>query len=803
MKKKLSQAVSQGLILLALVNASQTATASVTGNIQYKVTWDKTDSRYHVFMLPSATPSPDLSMTGQVTLLVPHGTGTDKFVVDESDIRSTNKNPWILSSTVAAPSENPTKDYLSFTFNLNDIKAFKFQENTEQEVFSFKNTGSCIGSVELINNLTDPFNQPPEAPKNSKNTNPGNAFANAGFGSNNDNDYGGNYGSVASCEITTVNSKPVATKDNVTATGTDALTIDVLMNDSDIDNDTLAIKSFTQGALGKVTQAGTKLIYTPDASVDDIDTFTYTVEDGKGGEATAEVTVTLKKPTPVNNNPVAYADTATITAGSSVTIDVLKNDTDADNDTLTIDSVTQGGKGGVVAIANNQITYTPPSSTYTGTDSFTYIVKDGKGGTNTTSVTINVQAPNPTNQDPVPVADNITAAAGVAYNFNPVANDIDPDGDTLSVQSVTQGAHGTVSINGSSVSYTADTSYKGADSFTYTVSDGKGGTAVGKVDVTVILATINEKPIAVNDTATTTFNKPVLIDVLQNDRDPDGDKLTLEFSQGKNGGEVTINSQNILIYTPKTNYSGEDSFTYTITDGKGGSATATVTINVSGGTTTLTALPDSFTVDNNVTTVLDVVANDTIPAAKVATLTIIDAPKQGTASVKAGKIEYIPTKDFIGSDSFTYQVTLDDGSTSQASVTLSIRAVDLNLDTDKDGLTDSDELMLGTDPKKTDTDGDGIDDKTEIGSNLSKPLNTDGDTLINALDSDDDGDGVLTKDELGDLNKNGIPDYLEKLALSSPDMFKPVPTLSEWAQILLALLMAFVGLRYQRNTRKD
>ena len=104
MKKKLSQAVSQGLILLALVNASQTATASVTGNIQYKVTWDKTDSRYHVFMLPSATPSPDLSMTGQVTLLVPHGTGTDKFVVDESDIRSTNKNPWILSSTVAAPS---------------------------------------------------------------------------------------------------------------------------------------------------------------------------------------------------------------------------------------------------------------------------------------------------------------------------------------------------------------------------------------------------------------------------------------------------------------------------------------------------------------------------------------------------------------------------------------------------------------------------------------------------------------------------------------------------------------------------
>ena len=69
-----------------------------------------------------------------------------------------------------------------------------------------------------------------------------------------------------------------------------------------------------------------------------------------------------------------------------------------------------------------------------------------------------------------------------ASDFQPVANDIDPDGDTLSIQSVTQGAHGTVSINGGNVSYTPDTAYKGTDSFTYTVSDGKGGTAIGKVD---------------------------------------------------------------------------------------------------------------------------------------------------------------------------------------------------------------------------------------------------------------------------------------------------------------------------------
>jgi hypothetical protein len=803
MKKKLSQAVSHGLILLALLNASQTAFASVSGNIQYKVTWDKTDSRYHVFMLPNATPSPDLSMTGQVTLRVPHATGTNKFTVDESDIRSTNKNTWILSSTVTAPSEDPNVDYLSFTFNVNDIKGFKFQANTEQEVFSFKNTAACLGSVELINNLTDPFNQPPEAPKNSKNTNPGNSFANAGLGTSNDNDYAGNYGSAASCEVTTVNTKPVATKDSANATGTDALTIDVLSNDSDIDNDTLSIKSFTQGTLGKVTQSGKKLIYTPNASVDDIDTFTYTIEDGKGGEATAEVTVTLKKPAPINNNPVAYADTATITAGSSVTIDVLKNDTDADNDTLTIDSVSQGTKGGVVKIENNQITYTPPSTSYTGTDSFTYVVKDSKGGTNTSSVTINVQAPNPSNQSPVTVADAITAASGVAYTFNPLTNDSDPDGDTLIVQSTTQGAHGKVSINGSNLIYTADTAYVGTDSFSYTVSDGKGGTAIGTVNVTVIAASTNQKPVAVADTAATTLNKPVFIDVLKNDSDPDGDKLSLEFTQGKNGGTVTINTQNILIYTPKANYSGEDSFTYTITDGKGGSDTTTVTINITGGTTTLTALPDTFTIDNNVTTLLDVVANDTIPASKVATLTLLEMPKNGKASVKTGKIEYIPNQDFVGSDSFTYQVTLDDGSTSQASVTLSIRSVDISLDTDKDGLSDSDELTLGTDPQKADTDGDGIDDKKEVGSNLSKPLNTDGDTRINALDTDDDGDGILTKDELGDTNKNGIPDYLEKLATSSPDMFKPIPTLSEWAQILLAFLMGFVGLRYQQKTRKD
>lgn len=199
-------------MFLLLMQLNAVALAS-DGGVAYRVAWDATHERYRVYLRPSSTPSPDLSLTGQVTLRVPHGTGEHQFSV--TDIQSKLGTAWTLGSQVVAPPEDPSVDYLSFAFTPLDVKAFAFKAGEEQEAFSFKNAGSCLGAVALLDNATDPFNQPPTNPKNSSNTNPSNQFANAGWGSSADNDYLGNYGSPASCAVECLSTPAAPLANNV------------------------------------------------------------------------------------------------------------------------------------------------------------------------------------------------------------------------------------------------------------------------------------------------------------------------------------------------------------------------------------------------------------------------------------------------------------------------------------------------------------------------------------------------------------------------------------------------------------
>lgn len=203
------QTALHSLTFLLLMQASFVVFAA-DGGVEYRIAWNTSDARYHVYLRASSTPSPDLSLTAQVTLRVPHGTGVSQFSV--TDIQSKPGTSWSLGSQVTAPPEDPSVDYLSFGFTPVDVKAFAFKAGEEQEAFSFKNPGPCLGKVELMDNATDPFNQPPANPKNSTNTNPNNQFANAGWGSTDDNDYRGNYGAAASCAVdcTTVPAAPLA-----------------------------------------------------------------------------------------------------------------------------------------------------------------------------------------------------------------------------------------------------------------------------------------------------------------------------------------------------------------------------------------------------------------------------------------------------------------------------------------------------------------------------------------------------------------------------------------------------------------
>ena len=145
------------------------------------------------------------------------------------------------------------------------------------------------------------------------------------------------------------NIPPVAADDSADTDEDTAVTIDVLTNDSDEDGDTLTVSSVTQPADGTVVNNGTDVTYTPDADYCGSDSFTYTVSDGNGGSDTAAVDVSV---TCVNDAPVAADDSETTDEDTSVTIDVLANDTDVDGDSLSVDSVTQPTNG---TVTNNVI----------------------------------------------------------------------------------------------------------------------------------------------------------------------------------------------------------------------------------------------------------------------------------------------------------------------------------------------------------------------------------------------------------------------------------------------------------------
>lgn len=245
------------------------------------------------------------------------------------------------------------------------------------------------------------------------------------------NDWGGNVGGdppddtsdpvTLTITIDDVNQPPVAVDDTLTVTEDQPAgsTVLVLANDSDPDADPLTIASATNGAKGTVTIAGDALsvVYKPNANASGSDSFTYTIDDGRGGTDSATVDVTI---TAVNDPPNAVNDPGPYTVylkAPALAIPVLANDTSLPDaaETLLITSVTQGSHGTVtIAGGGTGLTYVATGSTL-GLDVFTYTISDGHGGVDTASVQVTVAA------DSTPPVAAITAIARNAVSGRPAS----------------------------------------------------------------------------------------------------------------------------------------------------------------------------------------------------------------------------------------------------------------------------------------------------------------------------------------------------------------------------------------------
>ncbi len=210
-----------------------------------------------------------------------------------------------------------------------------------------------------------------------------------------------------------------------------------------------------------------------------------------------------------------------------------------------------------------------------------------------------------TNQAPVATDDNATTDEDTPVQIDVLANDTDPDGDNLTVNSiVSQAANGSATTDGSTVTYTPNAQFNGNDSFEYEVSDGNGGLDTALVNVTV--TAINDVPVAVNDTASTNEDMAVEVAVLDNDSDADNDALTVTATLDETNGTATINSGTTVTFTPDADFYGEGSFRYVISDGNGGEDTATVsvTVNSINDAPQIVGLPDLIDMDINDSTKL-------------------------------------------------------------------------------------------------------------------------------------------------------------------------------------------------------
>jgi Big-like domain-containing protein/concanavalin A-like lectin/glucanase superfamily protein/cellulase (glycosyl hydrolase family 5) len=178
-------------------------------------------------------------------------------------------------------------------------------------------------------------------------------------------------------------------------------------------------------------------------------------------------------PPPVNSAAVALNDWAWTYEDTPKDKNVLSNDSDPDGDTLTVTSVADPAKGSATNNGDGTVTYTPDLG-FVGTDSFLYTISDGKGSTDTATITIQVrEVTTTTNNAPNAVDDSATTTKDTAKTTSVLSNDNDPDGDTLTVTSVTNPPHGTATKNAAgTITYMPDAGYVGADTYQYTISDG-------------------------------------------------------------------------------------------------------------------------------------------------------------------------------------------------------------------------------------------------------------------------------------------------------------------------------------------
>ena len=404
-------------------------------------------------------------------------------------------------------------------------------------------------------------------------------------------------------------------------------------------------------------------------------TFSYTVSNGQG-EATADVMVIPGAADRSDLPPVLKPDRAKVRVGDVGTVSVLSNDRSPAGLNLQVESTLAYDPTNALGnpfVTGNQVRLEAGANP--GIMDVTYSVIDSAGNRASSTVTFEVVAASDQNQPPRPRDISAWAAAGQTTRIPVTLDGIDPDGDSVSLTGLDSSPQqGSATVKSTWIDYTPNQNASGTDSFTYTVTDRQGARASARVRVAISAApSLNQNPVAVPDTVLTRPDRMVTVNVLSNDVDPDGDPLTLE----EDGLETATpeldpqvrSSSTLQIHTPSQ--AGTYLVSYTVSDGRGGSARGTVTVYVQDDAPLKTPIArDDFVTYEDLPTDgsavrVKVLENDEDPDGSVDELTVTSGESGVTVD---GSDLLIPVTDTLRL--VVYTITDRDGLTNSAVVTV-------------------------------------------------------------------------------------------------------------------------------------
>ena len=386
------------------------------------------------------------------------------------------------------------------------------------------------------------------------------------------------------------------------------------------------------------------------------DSFNYTPTATAGGHTIETLIVRV---TGVNDLPqVVPASAVTIedTAAS-----IILSGTDAENDSLTFAIVTQPTRG-VLSGTPPNLTYVPNSNA-NGADSFSYKANDGHVDSLGAVVSITITT---VNDSPTAIPQNVVTSEDTSKIIQLTGSDV--ENSSLIFQILTQPGKGVLSGTIPNLTYSPLPNISGTDSFTFRVSDGAANSSVAIVSISIIA--VNDPPVANSLIFSTDEDNPKAITLAGSDEE--NSPLSFTVLNPPGNGTLSGTAPN-LVFVPRPNLNGSDSFTFAVNDGTSDSAPATVGITINSINDAPAAVGQSVVTDQNAPKTISLSGSDTENSSL--TFSVLTEPGKGTLSGNAPNLTYTPGANLIGSDSFTFRVNDGALNSGPATVLITINAV--------------------------------------------------------------------------------------------------------------------------------